>query len=316
MKKLLKFLMVAMLFFALATPALAAYVHFEIDVYRDKGFRTTAGGYGDAITTGITYKVLDDDTDTASTIYSDEGVTSKDNFITTTVFAVDDQIDFYISGTTATVVDIIVVDTIGGYTLFLDDVATNTTYCIIDERPGIQHHGIIWWGVTTSSDVDGTDIDTGIDFDVGTLIHNVIVELITPTISSYLLDVGILSTATSGTVNAFINDMDLSGLGAGWYDPFKVGISSGGAVDIIVNATHGVPLGDFLGHIDEGTTSDASGDVGLWVKFDCPINSNNQHFVYAISSLGADATATGAAGYLHYLFTRPKWSESELRTYP
>jgi len=289
----------------IAPPAHAVWYHYEISIYSDTGFSTAAGGYT-SLVSGVTYKVLADDTNTAATIYSDEGITAKTNPITTTVFAVDDKIDFYYDVATA---DIIIVDTAGGYTTYLDDATPYTRTSIIDEKPGILHHGCIWWAGTTT--VDGTSTDTGIDFDIGTLIHNVMVELINPASTSQLLCVGIETGDTSGDHDGFINDMILS-IDSCWINPMRVGISSAGTDDFIINATAGTPLGVLLGWIAEGTTSSANIDTGLLVTWPYLVNSNGQSLGYSVSS-GTGATTDG---YIHYFFTRMKWLDRSLLIYP
>lgn len=172
-----------------ALPAMAAQVHFQITVYRNKGYTTGSGGYSQA-TTGITYQVMQAGSELAQVpIYSDAGLTAKTNPVTSTTFATDGKIDFYCDTATYTTIDIIVVDEVGGFTLFMDGITSNVKNCVIDEVPNKYHHGMIWYNAScTATDLkDDTDLkgyDTGIDFPVGTLIEDVYVRVITDTYAS------------------------------------------------------------------------------------------------------------------------------------
>jgi len=302
----------------MASPVMAdfGHKHYKISVYADEGFTTASGGTT-LITGGITYKVLTDDTNTAATIYSDSAGTAMTNPVTSTVFDTKDRIDFYVPSS-VTAVDIIIVDSAGGYTTFLDDATEHTRTAIIDERPNIQHHGMIWWGpVTTTPLGAGTQQDTGIDFDIGTLVHKVIVELITGGSSSNFLNIGIDANESTGDLDGFINAMVIC-TDAGWYDPYQVGISSGTNTNLmVINAVAGAPLGPLLGYIHEGTSTATGGETqGLWLHWDYKVNSNGRGLVYAVSSEGAGTTSSVANGYIHYLFTRFGYFDSAQRVHP
>ena len=67
-----------------------------------------------------------------------------------------------------------------------------------DQRPNVQHHGIIWFLGT------GSEVDTGIDFDYDTAVQAVRVEVVTAdTGGSPTLDVGTLSGGTAGDLDGF-----------------------------------------------------------------------------------------------------------------
>lgn len=192
----------------LAVPdALAAYYNYDIDIYRDKGFRTSSGGFGDAVTSGVQYIVFDAGTQDIATLYSDAGTTSKTNLVSATTFGTDSGIDFYCD---ATSVDIYVVDQTGGYSLFLDGVTTSTAYASINEVPGIMHHGMIWYTVSCSAtyprDLDGGTGDTGIDIAAGTFIHGLCVEVLSETVSSDIFMAVGLGATNQGLIQAAVTD--------------------------------------------------------------------------------------------------------------
>lgn len=278
--------------FALSSPVIAGYDHYQITVYSDQGTTSTAKAHTEEIT-GITYYVLGAGTTTASTIYSDAGSTSKTNPVTTTVFAVDDQIDFYIDdGTTS--VDIIVVDTDGGYTLFLDGVTGSTRTAVIDERPNIMHHGMIWFFGTTSS----TELDTGVDFDFPAAIHNVIVEVITGGTTGMLIDIGQGTGGTNADVNGYIDGQTISN--TGWFNPKQaadatMGLSSGTSRLFYTDS----PLGALLGTFEVGA-GDTTDPGGVRITWDAILTSSDQDdLTYIFPAIGA---STGY-GYIHYFFS-------------
>ena len=135
-------------FILVAAPAFAAYSHYQIYVYQDTGFATAAGGYTQ-LTSDVRYIVFDGATKTKSTIYSDSAGSARTNPVEATTFAADDKIDFYIDSTT-TSVDIAIMH-LNGYALWLTGVTTSTRTAILDERPGILHHGFADWDATLAS---------------------------------------------------------------------------------------------------------------------------------------------------------------------
>jgi len=272
----------------IASPSFAGYDHYVINVYSDQGSTTTAKAHTSEIT-GITYYVFDAGTTTASTIYSDAGTTSKTNPITTTVFDVDGKIDFYIADS-STSVDIVVVDTDGGFTTFLDGATTSIRTCTIDERPGVLHHGMVWFFGTTSS----TEVDTGVVFKIPTLINNVIVEVITGGTTGCLIDIGQGTGGTNADVNGYIDGQTISN--TGWFNPREaanslMGLSSASDTYIIVDS----PLGALLGTQVAGTLF-VDGQRIMW---DAIITSSGQdNLTYIFPTVGA---STGY-GFIHYFF--------------
>lgn len=281
-------LIVAFMSLISAPAVMAGYDHYVINVYANEGTTNTAKAHT-LRTTGITYYVLTAGSTTAATIYSDEGTTSKTNPVTTTVFATDDEIDFYIDDST-TSVDIVVVDTDGGFTLFLDGATTSTRTAIIDEEPNKMHHGMIWFFGTTSS----TEVDTEVNFDLNTAISNVILEVITGGTTGCLIDIGQGTGGTNADVDGYIDGMSISN--TGWFNPKQaanaiMGLSSASNTYVVIDS----PLGALLGTQIAGTL-DVDGQRIMW---DAIITSSDQDdLTYIFPTVGA---STGY-GWIHYFF--------------
>jgi len=273
MRKFSKFLLVLiMAFFIVAPQAHAVMQDMWANVYSWDGSESVDGKpVLTLVTSGITYKVLAIDSDTAETLYvfNSDAYTSLTNPITTTVFATDatgmDKVAFRVDPTDANndrYVDLIVVDTAGGYTKFVENFDKYQHTIVIDERPGIMHHGIIWFAATSTSETD-----TGIDFDYDTAVHKVIVEIVTAHAGSTdYLSVGTNSSATV---------------------PAEAAAEAGFVVDAAV-ATAGyvvqsaANMGTFL---DDGT-------------------NNLVHVINGSVDPNLIYSASPAAGYIHFFFTR------------
>lgn len=244
------------------------------------------------ITSGITYKVLAQDSTTAETLYADngfgEGITSKTNPVTTTVFNADDEINFVCDPTDSTddkYVDLVVVDTAGGYTAIVKNFSPNIRAIYIDETPGVMHHGMIWFEAS-----DATETDTGIDFNYDTFIHDVIVQVVTVD-SGETLDVGLLSTETSGDADGFRKLVSVATAG---YPSDTAVITSGSNCDYWPVSTYGELLFTCITGTDTNvTTLGGKSPIGPHVI----TGANAKSLTYTGSS-GSDT----AAGYIHYWF--------------
>lgn len=164
------------------------------------------------ITSGVTYKVLAVNADTSETlyVYDDQAFTSLTNPVTTTNFNSPDRVQFRTDPTDSSTdryVDLIVVDTAGGYTAFVEDFDKYTHTIVINERPNIQHHGVIWWSYSSA-----VEVDTGIDFDYDTRIEGVSLEVVTVDASA-TVDVGLLSTGTNGDADGFLDGVSTTTAG-------------------------------------------------------------------------------------------------------
>jgi hypothetical protein len=182
----------------------AAFSDMWADVYADTG-KINARGEKELtkITSGITYQVLAVGADTEETlyVYNDASLTAYGNVVTTTYFNVVDRVQFRVDPTDSTndrYVDLIVTNTAGGYTAFVEDFDKYTHTIVIDQRPNVMHHGCI--PILFNNNVE---TDTGIDFDYDTLIHFVTHEVVTVD-ATETIDIGTLSTGTDGDANGFI----------------------------------------------------------------------------------------------------------------
>lgn len=248
------------------------------------------------VVTGITYKVLQAGSDTVETLYEygDRLFTSMVNPVTTTNYASSTvsqcgggQICFRVDpGETNNIaVDLIVVDTAGGYTAFIEDFDSTTHTVVIDERPNIMHHGTIWFTSNSNSETD-----TGIDFDYDTMIHDVRIEIVT-TDTGETLDVGLLASGTNGDANGFLTLRSVANKGY----PADTGIITDGT---IVDFTAVTTYGELLVAAVTGTDT-TGGYGGRSYLGHIVLSANEQSLTYTETS-GGDT----AAGYIHYYFTR------------
>lgn len=284
-------LLLAAIAFFVAGPAQAAYKDMWANVYKWEGKQSADGKpVLTRLTTGVTFKVLAINTTTAETLYYYKGTTALTNPVTTTNFAsntvCNDQVRFRVDPTDATndrYVDLIVVDTNGGYTAFVENFDAYQHTIVIDERPNILHHGMIWFDATTTAETD-----TGIDFLADTMIHDVRVEVVT-TASAKTLDVGLLSTETSGDADGFRDGVLLTT--AGYVADTGV-VTAGTTIDWTAASTYGALLYKSIA----GSDAVASGGGRSYLG----------HVVVSgkASSLTYSQSSTSGDGYIHYFFTR------------
>lgn len=239
------------------------------------------------ITTGVTFKVLTINTDTAATCTVYKSSTSLTNPVTTTNFAsataCKNKVRFR---TSASTVDLLVVDTNGGYTAFIEDFSPNDHKIIIDERPNVMHHGTIWFSAS-----DATETDTGVDFLADSFIHDVWVEVVTID-ATETIDVGLLSSETSGDADGL--RVAVSTATAGFVLDTAV-ITNGSSADYWTASTYGALLATAITGSDSAVTTLGGKSVLNHVV----TGSNAKSLTYTGSS-GSDT----AAGYIHYFFTR------------
>jgi hypothetical protein len=317
-KKLIKITLALLIVFAIAVPSHAAPRDYWAKVYAWDGSMTAKGNA--VLTernTGITFVVMM--TDSAATLetltyYDDQSMTSLANPVSATNFADDaicnDMVAFR-TDPTATgdlLVDLIVVDQVGGYTAFVEDFSINTHTIVIDERPNVEHHGVAFLVTTGSS----SEIDTGIDFEDDSIIHKMMIEVGTAFsggAGSAWVNVGILSSGTNGDADGFIYMEELAT--AGYHDPFRPGpgissyaVSSGGERACLAPAAGGtLTAGTFLGNFSIGTsdTALANSGEGIIHREQLMIHGsweNSLTYTFATSE-----AATGW-GLVHFWFTR------------
>lgn len=295
MKKFTSLLLTILLaVFALGGYADAAQKRFQAQAYKFDQTKQIAGqtSASKLLATGITYKVLVRNSNTAETILASRGpsgsaVTAKTNPVTTTVFAVDGKIDFVADPTDAldTYVDLIVTDTNGGYSAFIEDFTANQRTVVIDETPGIPHTNIIWFAA--SSEVE---TDTGVDFLANTIITDCRVEVVT-TDSAKTLSVGLLSTETAGNASGLRSGVLMTT--AGFVKDTGV-ITGGSTIDYTAASTYGSLLYTAI------TGSDAVATVGGRSYLGHVVTGTNAKSLTYTGSAGS----TTAAGYIYTTFMR------------
>lgn len=245
------------------------------------------------VTSGITFKVLQRNSDTAETltVFGDDTSTSLTNPVTTSNFAsasyCKGRVQFRVDPGEAndTYVDLIVVDTAGGYTALIEDFTQYEHKIIIDERPNIMHHGCIWFGAS-----DNTETDTSVDIIADSLVHDVRVEVVTVD-ATETIDVGLLSTETAGDANGFRAAVSVAT--AGFVADTAV-ITNGSNIDYTAASTYGALL------VTAITGSDAVATCGGKSYLGHVVTASNATSITYTGSAGSDT----AAGYIHYFFTR------------
>jgi hypothetical protein len=289
----------AVLFTALtllvAVPAQAAMQDMWAYVYKWTGGMNTDGTpVLTRLTSGVTFKVLASGTTTAETlyVYGSAALTSLTNPVSTSDFAsatvCNDKVAFRVDPTDSTndrYVDLIVVNTTGGYTALIENFDKYQHTIVFDERPNIMHHGMIWFEPTTTDETS-----TGITLPYRSLIHDVRVE-ITVTASADTIDVGLLSSGTGGDADGFRVGVltttkgfpkDTAVITAGTVSTDYYPVSTYGA--LLYTAITGTGTADldmggrtYLGYVHDGTSTGV--------------------LTYSCSS-------TQSKGFIHYFFTK------------
>jgi hypothetical protein len=284
MKKILSTIFAVAMLVLFTVPAFAANYDYYAAVY--KKTNTTASNNLTQLTTGITFKVLDVDTNTGSTLtlFGDNKGTSLTNPVTAAYYAAScgGVVKFRNTGST---VDIIVTDTNGGYTAVVRGLSPYDHTIIIDETPNIQHHGIIWF---ESGHVSNTETDTGVDFLADTFIQDVRPEIVT-VVSGKLLSVGLLSTETSGSATGLRTGVLMTT--AGYVKDTGV-VTNGSSLDYTAASTYGAMLYTAITGSDSVTAGGGRSYLGHVVT------GTNAH------SLVFTADTSTGDGYIHYFFTR------------
>ena len=282
-------------FFLIAAPAQAVLQDMQASVYKWEGGIGADGKLTlTQITSGITFKVLAIDSNTAETLYYPKKTTSLTNPVTTTNFAAtavcNKKVAFRVDPTDATsdrYVDLIVVDTVGGYTAFVENFDQYTHTIVIDERPNIVHQGTIWFGASSTS-----EINTGVNFAPNTMVQDVRVEVVTVA-SAITLDVGLLSSGTGGDADGFRKGVLLTTAG---YVKDTAVITAGVSVAYVPASTYGALLVTAI--TGAGTTySGGGGKSYLGHIVVGPIATQATTLTYTNPSTTGD-------GYLHYWFNR------------
>ncbi|MDD5353511.1 MAG: hypothetical protein PHS93_10145 [Candidatus Omnitrophica bacterium] len=287
MKKIFRSIIIVLMLAVFAIPAFAVNYDYYAAVYKRDA--TKRGGEDlTLISTGITFKVLTADSDTAATLtaYADKAGTSVTNPVTAANFASTSVCGGLVKfRTTASTVDLIVVDTSGGYTAVVKGFSPNDHSIIIDETIGVQHSGMIWF---ESGHASNTETDTGVDFVADTFIQDVRVEVVT-VVSGKIIDVGLLSTETSGDADGLRDGVLLTT--AGFVADTGV-ITGGNTIDYTPVTTYGKLLVTAITGSDAVATNGGKSYIGHVVT-----GTNAKSLCYTSD------TSTGD-GYFHYTFTR------------
>lgn len=245
------------------------------------------------ITTGITFEVLQRNSDTRETltVFADNTSTSLTNPVTTANFAsatvCKGKVQFRVDPGEAgdRYVDLKVVNTDGGYYAFIEDFDQYQHKIILNETTGNPHHGCIWFGAS-----DNSETDTGVDFLADTFIHDVWVEVVTVD-ATETIDVGLLSTETAGDANGLRAAVSVAT--AGFIKDTAV-ITNGSNIDYTAASTYGALL------VTAITGSDAVATCGGKSYIGHVVTGTNAKSLTYTGSAGSDT----AAGYIHYFFTR------------
>ncbi|MEN6423311.1 MAG: hypothetical protein ABFD76_15330 [Smithella sp.] len=281
MKKLwFNFLTIMAMLVVFAIPAFAVNYDYYAAVYKRDA---TKNSQLTQVTSGITFKVLTAGSDTAATItkFGNPAGTAVTNPVTTANFASATVCGGLVKfRTTASTVDMIVVDTAGGYTAVVKGFSPNDHSIIIDETPNVKHHGLMWFGADNN-----TGTNTGVLFDADTAIHEMIVEVVT-------VDAGeTINVGTTDTDAAFRSGVSVATAG---YVKDTALPTNADNVDYIPATTYGTYLASAL------TGSALTTNAGGIVRFDHVITgADNATLGYK----GSDGSDT-AAGYIHYWFTK------------
>ena len=244
------------------------------------------------LTSGVTFKVLAVDADTSETLTYYTKSTSLTNPVTTASFAdntiCNDMVSFRVDPTDATndrYVDLIVVDTNGGYTAFVEDFDKYQHSIVIDKRPNVLHQGCIWFAYNNN-----VETDTGVNFIADTFILDVWVEVVTVD-ATETLDVGLLSSETAGDANGLRAAVSVAT--AGFITDTGI-ITNGAAIDYTAATTYGALLVTAITGSDAVTTNGGKSYIGHVVT-----GTNANSLTYT-ESAGGDT----AAGYIFYQFIR------------
>ncbi len=277
--------------FGFTIPAHAVLQDMQAAVYKWEGGMGADGkAVLERLTSGVQFIVLAHGASTLETTYYFGGTTSLTNPVTTTSFAsntiCNDKVAFRVDPTDSVddrYVDLIVVDTNGGYTLFYPHFDQYTHTLVIDERPNVLHHGIAYFDHASSS----TATDTEINFLPKTMIHDVRVEVTTAD-SGITIDVG-----TADTAAGFRNDVSLTSLGF----VADTGVITGGTtIDYTAASTYGSLLYTAITGSDAVATNGGRSYLGHVVN----TSGTDDDLYYTLSASGVDT----AHGFIHYFFTR------------
>lgn len=276
---------------ALLIPAQAfAANNYNASVYRNT--ETTVGNVtATPILTGVTYKVLTAGSDTTATILAYNTASGQTNPVPVAHYENNMGNGMIRFSSTAATVDLIVVDTLGGYSAVVRGFSPYMHKIIIDERKGIVHNGIMWWSSTATANLVQ---DTGIDLLEDTTVYSFGVEVtnLSAAKGADTLDVGLSSGGVSSS--GFISGMPLVTYRGGGKTGTRPTATQTYATKSGMQVTTLSTSGSFM---DDGTVVFQNG----YSVDSRTVVTNNINLVYDTSS-----GATSAAGYLHWTFSRAR----------
>lgn len=290
MRKIAIALLAAVLIAAFTVPVSAAYRDMWAQVYSWTGSKADGEMIIAEITTGVTFVVLQRNSDTEETLteYGDNTYTSLTNPVNTTNYAdatvmkeagvLSFRVDPGESGDRY--VDLIVTNTAGGYSEFVEDFDIYQHSIILDQRPGVVHKGTIFYSMQSPTAsvpnegwiASGSEVDTGVTLASDTTVIGMVLEVVDVS-SANGLSVGVDSTGTAG-------DAD------GWLD--QIVLTTAGYIANSLAST-----GTFL---DDATNYRMGGHTIT--------GSNEGTITYTVDSVTTAGTHSG--GYIHYWFMRAR----------
>jgi hypothetical protein len=323
MKKLLRLALILAVTFALVMPAHAAYRDYWAKVYSWDGTITDTGLFQlKEITSGVTYVVLmKNSSATIETLYAygDPNITALANPVTGTNFESSssgkEQIRFRTDPSEVgdLQVDLLVTNQAGGYSAFIEDFDVYTHAIVIDQRPNIKHHGVFFIDSGTAS----TGIETGIEFEDFTLVHDMVAEVAIAFDSNMAFSVGLATAGTEGLSSGFISAMGLGTVGFHSLDrpgidltiPMVTENATSSRLyylsdDGALNGSIELNIGTWMGHLELAEASGETGGTvsdGLFIRQELLIHGTMEKSL--TYSFDATSASTGW-GLLHYWFTR------------
>ncbi len=275
--------------FCFAIPAQAALKDMSATVYKWEGGIGADGKLVvSQITTGITFKVLARNSDTAETLYYKGKTTSLTNPIIKWVFSsttvCNKQVAFRVDPTDSVsdrYVDLIVTDTRGGFTSFVKDFDEYTHTIVIDERFNSEHQGTIWFSGTTT-----TVTATEVYFLGDTFFRDIRVEVV--------------SVSASQTLDVGLAEVDLDGFRKGVLLTTAGYIADTGVItDNTTNAYY--PASTYGALIVTALTGTQYTEQSGGNSYKGYVLTSSQTSGCLLSYTNSGATASG---YIHYFFTR------------
>lgn len=272
----MKYLTTMFLALLLAVPAMADYsdYSYNIDVVDQRSLSTGDAG---KLTTGVLAFVYDAGTKDLSTLYSNVARASLSNPITRAQFATDDALKFYSASASH---DIVLAHSDGSMAKYAS--VSQSMHRLVLNRDGLDKVVVVAFGVSSAAETD-----TGVDLPYGSHVTDVLVEVVTAD-SGQTLDVGLLSTETSGDANGFIAAITMTNTGF-----VKPQIVTEGSSESYVSTTS---LGALMGNQAVGT--DANEDTGQSLVTGHIVTGANAQSITYTGDSGTDT----AVGYIYVFF--------------